>query len=456
MSKRVVVVANRLPVRRTEEGWAASPGGLVTALTPILQQGGVWIGWAGDGGDETSSFNFNDIDHVAVPITAQEIEDYYLGFCNGTLWPLFHAAIRTPEYHRHWWNAYQRVNERYAAAVLDHARSGDLVWVHDYHLLLLPQMIREKAPEAEIRFFLHIPFPPVEIFARLPWRRQLIEGMLAADVIGFQTEANTANFLQAAAAFADAEVNHLIRKNGRLVRAMAAPISIDVEAFEAASMAPETAERVATIRKELGGRQHLFLGADRLDYTKGIDVRLMAFATLLEQQPELADTAMLVQIVVPSRQTIGDYADMREDIERLTGHINSTLGERHRMPVHYIYESLQREELVAYYKAADVMVVTPLVDGMNLVAKEYVASRVDNDGVLLLSEFAGAAHELTQAVMVNPYDVDGVAAAMGRAIAMEPSDRQRRMQAMRATVRHHDLHEWTRRTLDPDLSAILA
>jgi trehalose 6-phosphate synthase/phosphatase len=182
----------------------------------------------------------------------------------------------------------------------------------------------------------------------------------------------------------------------------------------------------------------------------------VAFATLLEQQPELADTAMLVQIVVPSRQTIGDYADMREDIERLTGHINSTLGERHRMPVHYIYESLQREELVAYYKAADVMVVTPLVDGMNLVAKEYVASRVDNDGVLLLSEFAGAAHELTQAVMVNPYDVDGVAAAMGRAIAMEPSDRQRRMQAMRATVRHHDLHEWTRRTLDPDLSAILA
>jgi alpha,alpha-trehalose-phosphate synthase [UDP-forming] len=399
----------------------------------------------------------NNIDHVAVSVSDTEMDDYYLGFCNGTLWPLFHDGIRAPEYHRRWWNAYRRVNQRYAEAVLEHANRGDLIWVHDYHLLLLPQILREASPDLEIRFFLHIPFPPVELYARLPWRRQLIEGMLASDVIGFQTESSTANFRKAASVFAAAEVqDRLVRIGSRLIKTMAAPISVDFDSYNDVAATRLIDERVSSIRDELGNPEHIFLGADRLDYTKGIDVRLRAFATLLRQNPHLADTTKLVQIVVPSRQTIGGYSDMRDEIERLAGRINSVHGERHRMPVHYTYESLEREELVAYYKAADVMVVTPLVDGMNLVAKEYVASRVDEDGVLLLSEFAGAAHELSAAVLVNPYDIDGVALAMRQAIELEPAERLRRMREMRNTVREHDLEAWTRRILDPDLAAISA
>ncbi len=456
MNQRVIVVANRLPIRRSEDGtWAPSPGGLVTALTPILQRGGTWIGWAGVGSGPPERFRFNDIDHVAVSVSDAEIDDYYLGFCNGTLWPLFHDGIRAPEYHRRWWNAYQRVNHRYAEAVLEHSRPGDLIWIHDYHLLLLPQILRELAPETEIRFFLHIPFPPVELYARLPWRRQLLDGILAADVVGFQTESSTANFRKAASTFAGVEAaDHLLRDGGRLIRTQTAPISVDFGTYDAIANSPDTDDRISRIKRELGNPEHILLGADRLDYTKGIDVRLRAYGTLLRQNPDLADRIRLVQIVVPSRQTIGDYSDMRQEIEQLAGRINSVHGGRHRMPVHYTYESLDREELVAYYRAADVMVVTPLVDGMNLVAKEYVASRVDDDGVLLLSEFAGAAHELTEAVRVNPYDVDGVARAMRHAFDMDPAERKRRMQEMRQTVRENDLEAWTRRTLDPSLSPV--
>lgn len=458
MDQPLVVVANRLPVRREEDGsWAPSPGGLVTALTPILERGGTWIGWAGVGSGPAETFRVNNINHVAVSVSDAEIDDYYLGFCNGTLWPLFHDGIRTPEYHRRWWNAYRRVNQRYAEAVLEHSNPGDLIWVHDYHLLLLPQMLREASPDIEIRFFLHIPFPPVELYARLPWRRQLIEGMLASDVVGFQTESSTANFRRAASVFAGAEVQEpLVRIDGRSIKTMAAPISVAFDAYNDVAATPLIDERVSSIRDELGNPEHIFLGADRLDYTKGIDVRLRAFATLLRQNPQLADSSKLVQIVVPSRQTIGEYSDMRDEIERLAGRINSVHGERHRMPVHYTYESLEREELVAYYRAADVMVVTPLIDGMNLVAKEYVASRVDEDGVLLLSEFAGAAHELSAAVLVNPYDIDGVALAMRQAIELEPAERLRRMREMRNTVRENDLEAWTRRILDPDLATISA
>ena len=458
MDQPLVVVANRLPVRREEDGsWAPSPGGLVTALTPILERGGTWIGWAGVGSGPAETFRVNNINHVAVSVSDVEIDDYYLGFCNGTLWPLFHDGIRTPEYHRRWWNAYRRVNQRYAEAVLEHSNPGDLIWVHDYHLLLLPQMLREASPDIEIRFFLHIPFPPVELYARLPWRRQLIEGMLASDVVGFQTESSTANFRRAASVFAGAEVqDRLVRMGGRSIKTMAAPISVDFDSYNDVAATPLIDERVSSIRDELGNPEHIFLGADRLDYTKGIDVRLRAFATLLRQNPQLADSSKLVQIVVPSRQTIGEYSDMRDEIERLAGRINSVHGERHRMPVHYTYESLEREELVAYYRAADVMVVTPLIDGMNLVAKEYVASRVDEDGVLLLSEFAGAAHELSAAVLVNPYDIDGVALAMRQAIELEPAERLHRMREMRNTVRENDLEAWTRRILDPDLATISA
>jgi trehalose 6-phosphate synthase len=456
MSERLVVVANRLPVRREENTWVTSPGGLVSALTRVLKQrGGVWVGWSGIADASFEPFEHDGIDQAPVEISSEEVEEHYLGFCNATIWPLYHDAVRPPEFHRTWWRSFNKVNQRFADKVVELARPDDLIWVNDYQCQLLPAMIRHRLPEADIRFFLHIPFPPVELYARLPWRRELLEGILASDVAGFQTDRSASNFIDAALTFTDAvPASDGLLIEGRHVKVMSSPISVDAAEFEAVAGEGGTAERVRRLREELGNPERIVLGADRLDYTKGIDVRLRAFETMLDAHPELAETTKFIQIVVPSRQTIGDYEAMREEIERLAGHINGIHGSRHNMPVHYIYESLDLDALIAYYLAADVMAVTPLADGMNLVAKEFVASRVDEDGVLLLSEFAGAARELSEAVMVNPYDIDGVSRAMYRALTMEPEERGRRMRALRETVRSADLSSWTDTALRDDVPAL--
>ncbi len=450
MAQRTVVAANRLPVQAGPSGWEVSPGGLVTALRPIVREGhGAWIGWTGTADDEIDPFTIDDIDMVPVPISSREVDQYYSGFSNKTLWPLFHDAIRIPDYHRRWWRSYETVNQRFADAVVDATRPGDLVWVQDYHLMLVPELVRkELGPSVSVNFFLHIPFPPVEVYARLPWRRELIGGLLGADVLGFQTERGASNFIEAAVEFAGAVVvPYGVSVDGRETRVLAAPISIDSAAYDEVSASEQTSDRVAALRRELGDPEAIFLGVDRLDYTKGIDVRLRAFETMLQRNPELAKTSQFIQIAVPSRQSIDDYADMRTEIEQIAGRVNGAHGGLHRMPVHYIYASLPREDLVAYYRAADVMCVTPLADGMNLVAKEFVASRVDEDGVLLLSEFAGAANELTDAVLVNPYDLDGVARAMTEALAMPAEERAARMRRMRERVLTHDVHAWARMAL---------
>lgn len=456
MSTRIIVAANRLPVRRAESGWERSPGGLVSALAPILQKNnGVWIGWSGVADEEMAPFHHDGIDHIPVGLSTEEVEDYYLGFSNETIWPLFHDAIRTPDYHRHWWRAYRAVNQRFADLILAEARDGDLVWIHDYQLLLVPGMIRQLAPELKTRFFLHIPFPPVELFARLPWRREVVEGLLGSDVLGFQTPRGARNFRAAATTFTDAtDATSELRYEGRSVEVVATPISIDAAEFARIADSAHTSRRVAAIRSELGDPEIILLGADRLDYTKGIDVRFRAYESMLLAHPELAERTKFVQIGVPSRATIRDYVEMKEDIEQLVGRINSTQGSRHYVPIHYIYESLSMEDLVAYYRLADVMVVTPLADGMNLVAKEYVASRTANDGVLVLSEFAGAAQELTDAVLVNPFHVDGIAEKMLLAIEMDPDERQRRMKSMRSKVLEHDVHRWAASALADNSSHV--
>lgn len=450
MSTKIVVVANRLPVRRQDGVWQQSPGGLVTALTPILQAtGGAWVGWAGIADEDVEPFSHAGVDQIPVTLSRAELDEYYLGFCNETLWPLLHDAIRASDFHRSWWRAFRRVNERFAEAVIDVLEPGSLVWVQDYHLALLPELIKARRPDTKVRFFLHTPFPPAEIYARLPWRRQILNGLLAAGSIGFQTERSAANFRRAAVEYAGAEeIPEGLIHDGSVTRVIVAPISIDVAAIEEAARTPQVEQQVDRLREELGNPRYIMLGVDRLDYTKGIDVRLRAFETLLEQTPELAEETTFIQISVPSRQSIDDYADMREQIELAVGRINGAYGGLHHMPVHYIYKSLPREDLVAYYRLADLMLVTPLADGMNLVAKEYVASRVDGDGVLLLSEFAGAAKELLSAVLVNPFDIDGVARAMGSALQMEPAERRRRMAPMRETVRTNDVHAWARRAID--------
>lgn len=443
--KGVTVVANRLPVRWDDdaERWVTSPGGLVSALAPVLgERGGAWVGWTGVPDQEVDGFEVDGIRQFPVPLSAAEIDDYYLGFCNGTIWPLYHDAIRPPEFHRHWWNPYREVNRRFAEAALA-AGDGSAIWVQDYQLQLVPGLLREMRFEGTIGFFLHIPFPPPEIFARLPWRRQILDGLLGSDSIGFQTRRSMRNFAAAARMFAGATgPADELRVAGRTIRLEAVPISIDFGLYEGMARRPEVVERAERLRRDLGSPATVLLGVDRLDYTKGIDIRLRAFDTLLETRPELAGRFVFVQVAVPSREEVGEYQVIREEIERLVGRINGTHGRSGWTPVHYLYRGLPQEELIAHYVAADVMVVTPLRDGMNLVAKEYLATRTRGTGTLVLSEFAGAAEQLGRALIVNPYDVDAVAAAYERAVALPADEERRRLTSLRRTVRRWDVHAW--------------
>ena len=441
---RVVVVANRLPVRREGDDWEVSPGGLVSALTPILEKrDGSWVGWTGIPDFSHPPFTLEGIEQRPVLLSADELETFYLGFCNGTIWPLYHDALRTPEFHRHWWRPYVAANQRFAEEAAAATDSGDVVWVQDYQLQLVPAMLRRLRSDVSIGFFLHIPFPAVELFARLPWRTQMLEGLLGADVIAFQTRLAAQNFARSAVRFTSATgTTRQLEYEGRTIRIQVAPISIDTARYRAVAGSEEVEEITRRLRADLGPDRIILLGVDRLDYTKGIDVRLRAFETLLTTNPELARRAVLVQIAVPSREEIEDYVEMRNQVEQLTGRINGEFGDSEWTPVLYLYRNLPPEELIAYYRVADVMIVTPLRDGMNLVCKEYVASRVDGDGVLVLSEFAGAAQELGDAIIVNPHDLDGTAAALERAMTLPPKEARRRMARMRAVVERQDVFGW--------------
>lgn len=443
-------MAHRLPLERRRGGWVTAPGGLVAALAPVIAGGEVrWIGWSGAADLALGPFRSGGIDAVPVALSSAEVEAHYHGMCNGTLWPLFHDRVRLPQFHRHWWHAYREVNERFAAAA-DACIGADraaAVWVHDYQLALVPALIRARRPAARIGFFLHIPFPPAQILAQLPWRRELLQGLLGADALAFQTPEDVAHFRAAAVRYGGAVVaGDALRCGDRRVRTDAFPIGIDHAAFTAAARTPAVAEEVAALRERLGGRR-ILLGVDRLDYTKGIRARLMAFETLIERRPATAEDTVFLQVAVPSRASAHGYAETRNEIERLVGHLNGRFGTFGRVPVQYHYGSLDRQALVAHYRAADAMVVTPPRDGMNLVALEFVACRVRNRGALVLSEFAGAAKLLQPALRVNPYDIDGIADAYERALSMPIEEQRRRMRLMRAQVRRHDVHRWARRAV---------
>ena len=444
----MVVVANTLPVRRTKERgksiWELSPGGLVSALQPIVRRlQGAWIGWTGVAGRAPEPFMHGDIANIPVPISAAEVRGSYQGVCNRTLWPLYHDAIRQPEYHRHWWIHYRAVNERFAEAAAKTVAPGGLVWVHDYHLHLVPGMLRQLRNDVRIGFFLHIPFPPEELFTRLPWRRQILEGTLGADVIGFQTKAGARNFVHLAQRHAGSRGRgSRLQFSGRSIRVGAFPISIDFDKYESIARHPAVLNHAEELRKNLGPGRKIILGVDRLDYTKGIDVRVKAFGELLSRELQTIDDTVFVQVAVPSRERIEEYQELRSSVEELVGQINGRFGEVGVAPIHYLRRNLPVEELTAMYRAADVMLVTPYCDGMNLVAKEYVATRFDNTGVLILSEFAGAAPELRNAELVNPHDVDGLAEAMHRALSLAPRDAKKNMRAMRRVVKRHTVHYW--------------
>lgn len=457
---KLLLVSNRIPwtiqVKKGSAELAPSSGGLATALAGTHARGDTrWVGWPGDTtglSQARKDAAFLELVHrrvVPVELSRTEVERYYEGFSNGVLWPLFHYLLDKVRLDADRdWEAYQSVNERFAEAVLREAEDGDTVWVHDYQLLLLPALLKERRPGLRIGFFLHIPFPAAEVFRILPWRERLLAGLLGADLVGFHTQAYRAHFATAAAQVLGADaVPGGLRYGGRFVRTGAFGIGIDAEAFRNAAGSPGVQARVEDLRRDAGGRA-LVLGIDRLDYTKGIPRRLLAVERLLERHPELKEEVLFLQVAVPSRERVDAYAQYRRTVDELVGRINGAHGSPTRLPVHMLHQGVPFEELVALYRAADIMLVTPLRDGMNLVAKEYCATRTDDSGVLILSEFAGAAVSLREAVLVNPYDIGAMADAIHRALAMPAAERSARMRALRRRVAGQDVHRWAAAFLD--------
>jgi trehalose 6-phosphate synthase len=463
-----VVVANRLPVdqERLPDGsttWKRSPGGLVTALEPLLRRRrGAWVGWPGVVGDEIGADEEpivqDELRLQPVRLSAKDVADYYEGFSNATLWPLYHDVIVNPIYHRVWWERYVDVNRRFAEAASRAAARGGTVWVQDYQLQLVPRMLRALRPDLTIGFFLHIPFPPVELFMQLPWRTEIIDGLLGADLVGFHLAGGAQNFLFLARRLTGANTSRgsvgvrsrfgEVELESRTVQVGAFPISIDSKALDQAARDRNVRRRAREIRAELGNPRKILLGVDRLDYTKGINVRLKAFSELLADGRVKRDDTVLVQLATPSRERVESYQVLRNDIERQVGNINGEYGEVGHPVVHYLHRPVPRDELIAFFVASDVMLVTPLRDGMNLVAKEYVACRSDLGGALVLSEFTGAAAELRQAYLVNPHDLEGVKDAIDAALNQPVEEGRRRMRSMRRQVLAHDVDRWARSFLD--------
>jgi trehalose 6-phosphate synthase/phosphatase len=453
---RVLIVSNRLPVTaRTVDGVVTlerSVGGLASGLRAThASESSWWIGWLGDlkldaGERQAVREQLDGMRASAVAIDAADAKQFYARLSNGILWPLAHDRLDRLPLHLDGWDVYERVNERFADAVAALWRPGDTIWVHDYHLMRLPLLLRRRIPQARIGFFLHIPFPNPEIFLVLPARKWLLEGMLGADVIGFHTRRYRGHFTAAVRRLLGLEMDadsHL-RYESRAVQLGVFPMGVDAKALS------DRAGQPAIIMKSLGHRQareHLVLGIDRLDYSKGIPRRLAAIERLLEEHPEWRRNVRFLQVAVPSRGSVGAYRVFRREVEQLVSRINGRFGTSTWMPIHYMYQSQPHDDLLAMYRAADVMLVTPVRDGMNLVAKEFVACRGDEGGALVLSEFAGAAADMTDALIVNPYDIGEVANAIHTALVMDSAERRRRMRMLRAGVFERDVNWWTREFL---------
>lgn len=456
-----VVVANRLPVDRVagpddEPIWRTSPGGLVAALEPVMQGvNGAWVGWPGQADLELKPFDANGIRLIPIALSDDEVSKYYEGFSNDTIWPLYHDVIAPPQYHREWWETYVAVNRRFADAAAQAVGQDGTVWVHDYQLQLVPQMVRALRPDVTIGYFHHIPFPAHGLYSQLPWRGQVLRGLLGADVIGFQRATDATNFLNAVRRRLKYEIksstvtvpsgNSEIDEKGASHRALvrAFPISIDTAPYIELAGRPDIQARATEIRESLGNPRHILLGVDRLDYTKGIGHRVKAYGELLEDGELSVEDVTLVQVASPSRERVDAYANLRDEIELAIGRINGDHDTMGHTAIRYLHQGFPREEMAALYLAADVMLVTALRDGMNLVAKEYVATRIDNRGALVLSEFAGAADELGSAILVNPHDIEGLKEAIMRAVEMPPREQARRMRSLRRRVLDNDVSAWS-------------
>jgi trehalose 6-phosphate synthase len=473
--RRLVIVSNRLPVAlerpKEQEEWQLKPssGGLVSALAPMLsRRGGLWIGWPGrtvpaDGGWErplAEHARDQGYDLLPVPLTEEELDGFYRGFSNGILWPLFHDMVSRCDFDPSFWYAYLSANQKFARAAAEHTTAEDFIWVHDYQLIHTGQMIRELdegGPGGEgggagegrrIGFFLHIPFPPLDVFLRLPWRGKILGALLAYDLLGFQTARDRRNFLNCVdrllpgCTLAGEGSVVEVTLDGRTLKVGAFPIGIDFKSFDKTARSEAVEARRKELRHDVGPHD-IVLGVDRLDYTKGLTERLRAFGNALERFPELREKVVLVQIVVPSREQVPEYQTLKAALDRLVGEINGRFSTSGWVPIRYHYRSVSRLDLVTLYRMARVGFVTSLKDGMNLVAKELCACQVDLDGALVLSEFAGAAAQLQEgALLVNPHDVEGTAGALYEALRMGGEERARRMEAMRRVVEEEDIFRW--------------
>jgi trehalose 6-phosphate synthase/phosphatase len=454
---RLVVVSNRLPVtlRRENKGWQSSrsAGGLATAMDPILARtGGIWIGWTGDnsGVEDAEKRKImqkwrKDDGLIAVDLPPEIIQGFYEGFSNETLWFLFHHFPGLFTYDAENWRAYVRANETFCKAVLQHLRPNDLIWIHDYQLMLLPQMIREAVPDAKIGFFLHIPFPSSDVFRVLPHREEILGGLLGADYVAFHTHQYLQNFRTSLMRILGlpSQMDGVHRGNRR-IRLEAQPIGIAPEEFTDILKKPKTVENIDEIRRIYKGLK-IFLGVDRVDYTKGIPERLRAYRQFLRMSPKMRRKVVLIQVAVPSRERIPLYQELQREVDELVGQINGEFGTPNWSPIIYMRRNISREELAALYAMADVALVTPLRDGLNLVGKEFVACQPDGEGVLILSEFAGAAAEMGEAFQVNPYDAERTAETISRALNLPAEERRERMNALFRRVHHNNVYTWGER-----------
>jgi trehalose 6-phosphate synthase/phosphatase len=443
----LVVVSNRLPFTAERHGssieWRRSSGGLVAALDPVLaERGGVWIGWPGVAQDDRSPApelpQTDRVRYRAVPLSPREVALYYGGFANRTLWPLFHYFVTRTRIDAATWRAYDIVNQRFARIAAEESDPASLVWVHDYQLLRVPRHLRQIAPDRLIAVFLHIPFPAYDVFRILPWSRRLMRGLLAADLVGFHVPAYGDHFLTCAQRLLGCDVDReagLVHFEGRDVAVQAHPISISTADIEARARrvgpAPATPHRVKQV-----------IGLDRLDYTKGIHERLLGVERMLERHPSHRGAFVFTQVVIPSRERVTEYQALKREIDETVGRINGRFSDHGWTPIRYLVRHLGADELATFYRTADVALVTPLRDGMNLVAKEYVASQVDGDGVLVLSEMAGAAEELQEALLVNPFDRDDLADTLNRALILPEAERRARMSALRDRMQRNTVDRW--------------
>ena len=451
--RRLVVLSNRLPFTIEQQAGRLvvrrSSGGLVAALDPVLRsRGGVWIGWPGPGTgrvDEALAAQDPGIRYVPIPLSPKEVALYYGGFANRTLWPLFHYFVGRTSIDDATWRLYDRVNQRFAQAAAEHSTDSDLVWVHDYHLLRAPLHIRQLAPNRRVAFFLHIPFPAYDLFRLLPSARALIRGLLAADLVGFHITDYADHFMTCAERLLGCEVDRstgVVQWEGRAVTVGAFPLGIDVEGMEA------LARQDGEPRRPARDQPRSMIGVDRLDYTKGVHERLLALERLFERYPGYRRQVVFTQLLVPSREFVAEYRLLKREIDETVGRINGRFSDQGWSPIQYMVRSVSPAELAAFYRSGDVALVTPLRDGMNLVAKEYVAAQLEGDGVLVLSELAGAAQELQEAVLVNPFDPDSVADALHRALSMAEDERRARMAALRDRVGAHTVQDWVTHFLE--------